>query len=1070
MFHRQIVCLVFVIIYLINHPPLSCDSPFASLSSSLSTTATAQFAYLNTIPFSVFLTSPRSRFISTQCLFLSILIALSGDIELNPGPASSKFNVCTFNIRSFTNPLHYTALADLAYTYSIDLFALTETWVSSNTTSAELLDATPPGFTLISNPRPVSSSTISSVVGGGTAFLIRQPCTLLTCPTPTFNSFEISGLTLKLSKSKFTVYNIYRPPISQAKSRIKSSFSQFLDDFQCFISSVATLSHDFLITGDFNIHVDDLSDNYSQQFLSILSHANLTQHVPFPTHRHNHTLDLVITSADSSLSPVISYTRNSSSDHFPVFSSLNITPPKPSPLSKHSFRSIKSINIHSFILDILSSNLITHPPTNLSDLVDCYNSTLSSILNKHAPVKTKILRLKPTNPWFTPALNKLKRARRHLERIWSRSHSSHDLIRLRSATNHYHAAIIKAKRDYNSKLISSATTNSRKLWTTVNNFLHRKSSPVLPSYHCLKSLSHSFATFFSDKIHKLHTNLLLKANYSSPHIDPPFNPVNLSNFQPVTLDEVSKLLSQSPATDSDLDPIPTSLLKQCACVLLPTITNIINLSLSSGTFPDQFKSCSVHPLLKKPNLDKEILGNYRPVSHLSFLSKLIERIVKNRLMDHLSSYKLLNSFQSAYLKSHSTETALLSVHDHIIRAMSLQQITCLCLLDLSAAFDTIDHSILIHRLTSWFGINGSVLSWLKSYLSNRSFYVNLTGTKSSIFQLLYGVPQGSVLGPLLFILYTTPLSHIISKSASNHHLYADDTQLYMSFSPNYFSSNITHLEGTISSINDWMSANFLSLNPDKTEFLLIGHPKQLSKLDHPTLSLPDNVILSPAKSARNLGVIFDSNLSFTDHISAISKSCLYHIRDLKRIRSTIDQSTARIIATALIHSKLDYCNSLLLNLPASHLNRLQLVLNSAARAVTRTSKFRHISPILKDLHWLKINERVHYKVLSLTYKILSTNQPSYLRTLLDIQTVRSTRSSSIITLIRPSNPSRLKLNNRSFYHQAPALWNSLPADLRIPSDNFLTTCSISNSSPFALSAPNFHKKLKTFLFYHSFPP
>ena len=342
------------------------------------------------------------------------------------------------------------------------------------------------------------------------------------------------------------------------------------------------------------------------------------------------------------------------------------------------------------------------------------------------------------------------------------------------------------------------------MWTTVNYFLHRKSSPVLPSYHCLKSLSQSFATFFSDKIHKLHTNLLLKANYCSPHIDPPSNPVNLSNFQPVTLDEISKLLSQSPATDSDLDPIPTSLLKQCACVLLPTITNIINLSLSSGTFPDQFKSCSVHPLLKKPNLDKEILGNYRPASHLSFLSKLIERIVKNRHMDHLSSYKLLNSFQSAYLKSHSTETALLSVHDHIIRAMSLQQITCLCLLDLSAAFDTIDHSILIHRLTSWFGINGSVLSWLKSYLSNRSFYVNLTGTKSSIFQLLYGVPQGSVLGPLLFILYTTPLSHIISKSASNHHLYADDTQLYMSFSPNYFSSNITHLEGTISisSIND----------------------------------------------------------------------------------------------------------------------------------------------------------------------------------------------------------------------------------------------------------------------------
>jgi hypothetical protein len=256
--------------------------------------------------------------------------------------------------------------------------------------------------------------------------------------------------------------------------------------------------------------------------------------------------------------------------------------------------------------------------------------------------------------------------------------------------------------------------------------------------------------------------------------------MNLSNFQPVTHDEVSKLLSQSPATECDLDPIPTSLLKQCASV-------IINLSSSSGIFPDQFKSCSVHPLLKKPNLNREDLGNYCPVSHLSFLSKLTERIAKNRLMNHLSANKLLNSFQYDYLKSHSPETTLLSVHDYIVRAMSLQQVSCICLLDLSAAFDTTDHSILSHRLSSWFVISGCALSWVKSYLSNRSFYVNLTGTKSSVLQLLYGVPQGFVLGPLLLILHTTPLSHIISKSASNHHLYADDTQLYMSFPATDFS-------------------------------------------------------------------------------------------------------------------------------------------------------------------------------------------------------------------------------------------------------------------------------------------
>jgi hypothetical protein len=209
------------------------------------------------------------------------------------------------------------------------------------------------------------------------------------------------------------------------------------------------------------------------------------------------------------------------------------------------------------------------------------------------------------------------------------------------------------------------------------------------------------------------------------------------------------------------------------------------------------------------------------------------------------------------------------------------------------------------------------------------------------------------------------------------------------------------------------------------------------------------------KSARNLGVIFYSTLSYSEHISAISKSCFNHIRDLRRLRSSIDQTTACTIATALIHSKLDYCNSLLLNLPASSTNRLQFVLNSAARAVTKTSRFHHITPVLKSLHWLKINQRIHYKVISLTYKILLSDQPSYLRSLLSLQSSRSTRSSSVVTLTRPSNPSRLKITNRSFYHTAPALWNNLPTELR---------AYARNTHSFALSTSQFLKKLKTYLF------
>ena len=169
---------------------------------------------------------------------------------------------------------------------------------------------------------------------------------------------------------------------------------------------------------------------------------------------------------------------------------------------------------------------------------------------------------------------------------------------------------------------------------------------------------------------------------------------------------------------------------------------------------------------------------------------------------------------------------------------------------MSAAFDTIDHSILLERLSSWFGITSTALSWIQSYLLNRSFFVNIENSKSTVFQLLYGVPQGSVLGPLLIILYTTPLSTVIYNLSANHHLYADDTQL-LSFSAADF-SYITHLENTISNVYNWMSSNFLSLKPSKTEFLIIGLPQQLSKLRSPTIHLPNDVTLTPVDFARNL--------------------------------------------------------------------------------------------------------------------------------------------------------------------------------------------------------------------------
>ena len=206
-----------------------------------------------------------------------------------------------------------------------------------------------------------------------------------------------------------------------------------------------------------------------------------------------------------------------------------------------------------------------------------------------------------------------------------------------------------------------------------------------------------------------------------------------------------------PVKSCDLDPIPTRLLKSCIDSLLPPITKLISLSLSAGTFPPVFKSAHVTQLLKKPSLSKEDLKNYRPVSNLSFISKLIERVAASQIGSFLESTNKSNNFQSAYKQLHSTETALLKLHNDVLTAMDSGKVTALTLPDLSAAFDTIGHSILLQRLEMWYGFGGVVISWLRSYLSDRFQSVRLDHCLSKNVTLPFGVPQGSVLGTASFL-------------------------------------------------------------------------------------------------------------------------------------------------------------------------------------------------------------------------------------------------------------------------------------------------------------------------------
>ena len=431
------------------------------------------------------------------------------------------------------------------------------------------------------------------------------------------------------------------------------------------------------------------------------------------------------------------------------------------------------------------------------------------------------------------------------------------------------------------------------------------------------------------------------------------------------------------STSCELDPFPT-LLRDYLHVLMEPITSIINLSLHEGIFPDQFKKAYVKPLLKKPTLDKNELKNYRPVSNLSFVSKILEKVVASRLLSHMKMNSLSNELQSAYKQFHSTESALLKVENDILLNMDKGRVTALTLLDLSAAFDTIDHCTLVRRLSSWYGISGIALEWFQSYLHDRSQQVKIQDNISDSVSISFGVPQGSVLGPILFTLYTTPLSQIIADHQVQHHLYADDTQIYVALSASEATESLRNLKYCVADVFTWMTDSKLKLNPSKTEFIIIGSKKQRGKFTtlFPFSLLDQDTV--PTKSVRNLGVMFDCDFNFKRQIAQTCRICFYHIRDLRRIRKCLSLDVAKSIASALTTSHLDYCNSLLYNLPERDLGKLQRVQNCLARVVCKASRFSRSKPLLKSLHWLPIKYRIHFKMSTITFKALCFQQPAYL--------------------------------------------------------------------------------------------
>jgi len=371
--------------------------------------------------------------------------------------------------------------------------------------------------------------------------------------------------------------------------------------------------------------------------------------------------------------------------------------------------------------------------------------------------------------------------------------------------------------------ISGQAKQPRQLWRFLNTLMGASEKSQLPK-NCPSA--QQFADFFEAKVAAVRS--ATGGGDTSTEL-PPATEI-FDQFQPCSVNDVRSAIMGAPSKSCNLDPLPTDVLKKFLPELLPFIADLCNASLEQGCIPLSQRHAIIRPRLKKAGADPSDVQNYRPVSNLTFMSKIVERLVCRQLVAFFERLRLLPSLQSAYRSKHSTETAVLKVVTDVLRAADRGEVSLLCMLDLSAAFDTVDHDILIDRLRQSFGVQGVALSWIESFLRHRTQSVDIAGEQSTRSILTCGVPQGSVLGPVLFLLYCADVIAIAKRCGLEVHSYADDTQLYFHSDPAAVDSKMQQLVACVDVISQWMDANRLKLNKDKTQFIWLGTPHQLSKL------------------------------------------------------------------------------------------------------------------------------------------------------------------------------------------------------------------------------------------------
>ena len=436
------------------------------------------------------------------------------------------------------------------------------------------------------------------------------------------------------------------------------------------------------------------------------------------------------------------------------------------------------------------------------------------------------------------------------------------------------------------------------------------------------------------------------------------------------------------------------------------------------------------------------------------MSKVVEKAALKQFIKHCNESSLLPYYQSAYRKNYSCETALVKLFDDILWSMEKQKVNLLVAIDLSAAFNTVDHDILIKVLKMTFNVHGKSLDWFKLYLYPRSCKVNIGESFSNSQDLNFSVPQGSLCGPVLYNAYASTMKSIVPLDIDIH-TYADDHALKKEFNSSVLLEEVKaadKLSRCLDDVRSWMNSCHLKMNTDKTEAIRFGSKQQIRKCSLDTIEVCGEFI-PYSQSIKYLGVCIDGNLSLDNHIAAKCRIAMFNLFKIANIRTFLMTEACHTAVLAMVISHLDYANAIMVGLPEKHIRKLQIVQNMVAKVVLKRNKYTSSKASLQSLHWLPVRSRIDFKITVLVYKCLHGEAPEYLQNLLItfIPKREGLRSEAIIDRLIVPRTGKKTFADRAFSVVGPKVWNSLPNHIKTEGD-----------------VGQFKKSLKTHLFKKAF--